>query len=172
MRAGVLWNHALAAAVAAEELARTTEAVDLALAFQLGLLHDIGRFALAQITPRRYGRIDSLLTGDALVDAERNVLGITHPEAGYLLACRWDFPPEIAEAIRYHQFPNHASLAKPTVNIVALASRMAETYHQDAQSNVPFRDRCTWSSSALTLDAATENQVYAETVRAMQNTLN
>src|SRR5207245_9119304 len=40
-----LWHHALAVAIATEELARATRRIEPSLAFLPGLFHDVGRIA-------------------------------------------------------------------------------------------------------------------------------
>ncbi|MBE0557173.1 MAG: HDOD domain-containing protein, partial [Proteobacteria bacterium] len=51
-----------------------------------GLLHDIGRPALAEAAPGHYAKIDPELQDSDLVAEEEKLIGISHPEAGYELA--------------------------------------------------------------------------------------
>jgi len=91
--------------------------------FAAGLLQDIGRVALAEVAPERYAKIDSSLTGTDLIKAEEEVLGITHPEAGYVLTSEWGLPGEIVEAIRFQHMPEQATEAREMAAVVALTDR-------------------------------------------------
>ncbi len=96
--------------------------------FTAGLLCEIGRFALAQCAPARYEKIPSTLDDAALCAAEEKLFGIGHPEAGYLLAERWDLPDDLAEPIRFHLTPERAQTSPQQTAVIALASRLAEAH--------------------------------------------
>src|SRR6185436_13768771 len=94
--------------------------------FSAGLLHDIGRVALVQIVPKHYERVSPSLMGLDLVKTEGEVLGLTHTEAGYELALHWGLPPELAECIRFHHTPQHASEERRVIaSIVNIADAVA-----------------------------------------------
>jgi HD-like signal output (HDOD) protein len=105
-----LWNHALATAIAAEELARTTRRVDPARAFLPGLFHDVGRIAFLLTDGMSFDVIQDLVTSgeaDALA-CEREWYGFTHAEAGAILAEDWGLALDQCEAIRWHHTPADA----------------------------------------------------------------
>lgn len=58
----ILWRHNLACALIAEELA-SAGFMDKDIAYTSGILHDIGRFALAAIRPHEYGAFLILILG-------------------------------------------------------------------------------------------------------------
>jgi len=64
--------------------------------------------------------------GEALKEAEEKLLGIGHPEAGYVLATHWNIPEQIAEVIRFHESPQRAPEQQNVAAIVNLAARIAE----------------------------------------------
>jgi HD-like signal output (HDOD) protein len=86
-----------------------------------GLLHDIGRLALAEAAPGNYKKIDPELCDTDLAEAEAQLIGISHPEAGYELALHWNLPDDIADTIRYHHAPELCSKPSEILPIVALA---------------------------------------------------
>lgn len=105
------WKHALATGCAAQLLASTkTGAAALVRpeeAFLCGLLHDLGKIALAAGFPRTYDRIVqkadmSLL---AIADVERQVFGLDHTVAGRRLAAHWKLPTMIEECVWLHHQP-------------------------------------------------------------------
>ena len=109
----LLWEHSSAAGPVAAALAgRYGTGVDPDECFMVGLLHDIGRTALANSEREDYtallSRVDA---GDvALVAAEREAFGFDHAELGARVAERWKLPPRVVTVIRHHHDP--AALGK------------------------------------------------------------
>ncbi len=120
-----LWQDSVSAAAAGVALAEISGLRRTAGVFTAGLLHDIGKAALAQVAPEQYARVDSSLDGDALLQAEEETLGISHPEAGYALASNWGFPADLSEAIRFHHHPEQAESAKRLAAFTALGASLA-----------------------------------------------
>ncbi|MBI5924311.1 MAG: HDOD domain-containing protein [Aquabacterium sp.] len=102
----IFWRHALGAALAGQALARSQH-LNPDLGFTVGLLHDIGQLALACIVPERLATVaDFKHQHDCInIDAEQAVLGTDHTVVGALLAERWQFAPQIVEAIAHHHAP-------------------------------------------------------------------
>ncbi len=104
------WQHCLAVAAASRALAKEM-AFDLPdEAYVAGLLHDIGKIILDQRAREDYRRVLARAKGEScvFVQAEREVLGSDHSEVGGWVAEKWNLPPILQDAIRYH----HADLAK------------------------------------------------------------
>jgi putative nucleotidyltransferase with HDIG domain len=103
-RATGLWEHALAVAVVAEEIARTTRRVPASLAFLPGLFHDVGRIAFLLADSAAFTVIERIVeSGEGTaVDLEREWYGFDHGEAGSVLASEWGLAGEQCEAIRAH----------------------------------------------------------------------
>ena len=119
--------------------------------FSAGLLHDIGRIALAEVAPRHYGRVDRKLIGTELVDAEAKLIGLTHTEAGHQLAKHWGLPDELSEAIRFHHTPSYAKPEfKAVVSMVSIAEVISRSKRADSESrdDVSF-DECRESMDYL-----------------------
>jgi putative nucleotidyltransferase with HDIG domain len=96
-----LWRHLVAVAVLADTLSwgqvRGTEA------FTAGLLHDIGRLAMAAQHPTKYaGVVRAAHYGIDTDLAERRVFGLTHVEWGATIGRQWGFPDQMVEAISSH----------------------------------------------------------------------
>jgi HD-like signal output (HDOD) protein len=78
-----LWKHSVASAQLCETFARLLHNPDLPTpeeVYVVGLLHDIGRFALLDAATFSYARVvaESKSSGRPLVQVERERLGITH----------------------------------------------------------------------------------------------
>jgi HD-like signal output (HDOD) protein len=105
-----LWRHALASAVASEEVARRTRLVDPQTAFLPGLFHDVGRIAFLLADGAAFEVIHGLAAegeGDA-PELERGWYGFDHAEAGAILAEDWGLAAEQCEAVRWHHRPGCA----------------------------------------------------------------
>lgn len=102
----VFWRHSVGTALCARGLARRL-GLNVDEAFTGGLLHDVGRIALACCFPRHTAAVAAYQAQfDCLtIDAERALLGIDHAAVGQLLAERWRFPPSLCQAIGQHHAP-------------------------------------------------------------------
>lgn len=158
------WDDATFGAFAARTISQAVGRRLDGAAFTAGLLHDIGRFALAETASQRYANVPRRLRGEELLNAENEHLGIAHPEAGYLLALQWDLPRDIAEAIRLHHHPVAASEASPLAGITALAAAMAEARHHGLN---PL-EVCGPVLQQLELPLSTGLQIYSSAVKTMQ----
>ncbi len=109
-------------------------------AWAAGLLYAIGRLALIEVAPDLYEQVGPELEGQALMDKEKEVIGTTYPEAGYMLAESWRLPAEIADPIRLHRNPEQApEETRDIVVTAALAAAMVDHYEPSAEDqSVPF----------------------------------
>lgn len=97
------WQHALTMAVAAARLSETSPALERDTAYAAGLFADLGVLVLAQLEGERYTSLFRQTShGPGLVEAERHRFGFGHPAVGARLLERWEFPPALVAAIRYH----------------------------------------------------------------------
>jgi HD-like signal output (HDOD) protein len=120
--------------------------------FTAGLLQNIGRVALAEVVPHRMGKVEPDLEGLELIEAEENEFGISHTEAGYFLVSEWGFPPELAEAIRFHHKPKFADAAPEMVAAVTI-SDWAATADPAALTDVArFQTECSEPLKMLDLN--------------------
>jgi HD-like signal output (HDOD) protein len=126
-RAEHLWNHALAAGIAAEELARVTRRVEPATAFLPGLFHDVGRIAFLLADPLAYDVIRGLVHEGAgsPSDLERSWYGFDHAEAGAILAEDWGLGTDQCEGIRWHHRPAEAETGRHLAAILEASDALA-----------------------------------------------
>jgi putative nucleotidyltransferase with HDIG domain len=115
------WWHSMAVAVCSRSMAARW-GLDRELAFTAGLLHDIGRLALAVVEPDRLEEINARAASADLLDAEREVLGYDHAMLGAELAKRWNFPEAIQDVMLHYSEPEPM---QPMVRLVHLACSMA-----------------------------------------------
>ena len=121
-----LWQHSVAVGLTAKGvsvLARRHGQAETA--FLTGLLHDIGKIALDTCFPEAYASVlQKVADGAFFVEAEREVLGMDHAEAGSLLAAEWSFPQAIIEVIRDHHDPKPEDFLP---NLIHLADLLVRT---------------------------------------------
>ncbi|CAN5569525.1 HDOD domain-containing protein [soil metagenome] len=99
-----LWMHALTVATAARELATELRSPDEGACFTAGLLHDMGKIALAKLAPDRFAEACALIAdqGIAQEEAERLSGLAPHDRIGAHLAKQWRFPANLATPIEQH----------------------------------------------------------------------
>ncbi len=101
---GDLWKHSVASAVVARQLAPKIAGTNPSAAFTTALLHDIGKRFMSSFVADELKRIVVMVDVKKLtfVEAEKKVLGMTHAELGAMILERWEFPEEMAAAVRSH----------------------------------------------------------------------
>lgn len=152
---GAFWRHSIGAALAARALARGLQ-LDEDLAFTAGLVHDIGRLALATHFPLEMSAAieQALGTDTDLHTSERAVLAIDHADVGALIARHWHFPPEVVHAIGQHHRPDAAGTQPTLTDIVHLADAITHALDLARVENesVPAIDLLAWDRLALRPD--------------------
>lgn len=128
LKANQLRRHALTTASAAETLARAGLLPEdgAAMAFTVGLLHDIGKLLMVQaLPPQAQAAIREHISteGKGSVEAEREVLGTDHAEVGACLLYVWRLPDVIVEAVANHHRPVAGAAARLS-GIVHVANRL------------------------------------------------
>ena len=83
-------------------------------AFTAGIIHNVGRLALAQHRPDQLGGAvrTALEEGRTIHDVQRDRFGFTDADLGAALAEAWEFPPPFCEAVRFHA-SSERSLREP-----------------------------------------------------------
>jgi len=140
------WRHAVATGLVARALAQQHH-FDQDQAFTAGLLHDIGRLAMATHFPeatadamRRASKLDV-----ALHEIEQDLLGTDHSIVGALVAAQWHFPPEVVNAIAGHHSPEESGTTS-LADIVHVADAVAHALDLagDPHEMVPHVQAATW----------------------------
>ena len=125
-----LWKHAVASGVFARYLADELKTVNREEAFIAALLHDIGKGVLARNLSQPFSQIVEKVVNEGAdeLHLERQVLGVSHVEAGYLLMQQWRFSDATIEALVYHHNQPDYEGRNPLVPIVSLANKMAHLH--------------------------------------------
>ena len=160
------WKESMFCASASKQIAVACGEQKPSAVFTAALLSDIGRFALAEAAPERYAKLDRTLVGIALKDAEEELLGIGHPEAGYVLATHWNLPDQITEIIRFHENPDRAAEYRDFTAIVSIAARMSEFQFAEQDFGEEQFESLSESLDILGLSSKDAARLYADIVRA------
>jgi len=99
------WQHSIACAACAREIATKIAPATAEDAFAAALLHDLGKVVIDQqlCVGGEYQQVlDRIANGQSLISSEREVLGFDHAQLGKLLAEKWNLPPRLAAAIADH----------------------------------------------------------------------
>lgn len=108
--------------------------------YLLGLLHDLGRLVLDRLYPDEAAALEGL-EERALLEQEIQHMGITHAEAGAMVASAWRFPDAVRLAMTaHHDEAVLEALGLPDdqvrqVQLVSAADRLAERWERGGFSD-------------------------------------
>ena len=96
-----------AAGFAAQALAKRSGYRAAEEAFVAGLLHDLGKVVLNLYLTKLFATVAGRAETQhvAFMDAERSVLGFDHAQAGAQVLEKWNLPPVLVSAVRWHHAP-------------------------------------------------------------------
>ncbi|MEM9444685.1 MAG: HDOD domain-containing protein [Verrucomicrobiota bacterium] len=130
-----LWRETLRSSFAAKELVGECKAltIDPNLAFTVGLLSHMGRFALMNWPSEETLKIPELMQKDRVPyhEAEYSVLGTTSSVIGYILLEQWNLPKEMAEATYFKDFPEYSSDAEKLSYLSYMAGVCADLVDEE-----------------------------------------
>ena len=134
LEAAAFWRHAFLCARLTAAIAKSLKSPWQPLAFEAGLFHDIGKAALAMLTPEPFAAAlhQVQAQGAFVLEAERRELSVDHALAGKWLAEAWDLPEAVRFAIWLHHHPAkalaHTDYPLPLIDMVSLANLLAHRH--------------------------------------------
>ncbi len=122
-----LWTHSVTTATAAKLLAKRAKYPQSETAFTAALMHDVGKIILARFIPQGLAEIVGVVETEhlAMYDAEKKILGLSHPALGAWVLGRWSLPAPVVEAVEFHHHPTRAQNSFDLAGIVYLANILA-----------------------------------------------
>ena len=103
-------RHALCTAIATEALAEITGKMDASIAYTAGLVHELGKLAVAHSCGAFFPQVRTLQHQRNVTweQAEKEILGYEHAEVGARLLRAWRFPELMISAAEFQHRPAQA----------------------------------------------------------------
>ncbi|MCW5805984.1 MAG: HDOD domain-containing protein [Deltaproteobacteria bacterium] len=138
-----LWIHSLTVATAAKELATEVRFADAGACFTAGLLHDMGKIALAKVDGTRMRAVfDSIKNEGLSVEAAEAKHSLApHDRVGSRLARQWKFPATLATPIEAHHNVHRTDVRERLApNLRTITEIVAAADHLSRACTIPFSD--------------------------------
>jgi HD-like signal output (HDOD) protein len=122
-----IWRHNLAVALIADQVA-SVGYMNRDFAYTSGVMHDIGRLALAVVRPKEYSLLLGAHSGSpaSILNAERELFGWDHCEAGRQLIIDWKLPTEFISIVANHHAPRMKDDPWSMADVINVSCRMAD----------------------------------------------
>jgi putative nucleotidyltransferase with HDIG domain len=172
-----LWTHSLAVATCAELIAERVGFRQSGVCFTAGLLHDVGKIALAKAVPKEFGAAldDAQQYGKSMSRAEKDAGLPSHDKIGSRLAQKWKFPFELALPIQHHHGVHRRSVRTELapklmsiVDIVAVADAMALVYQLGDSGSVAPDKLDPQMLERVGLSISSIDAVYSQVMRKLE----
>jgi putative nucleotidyltransferase with HDIG domain len=134
------WKHSLAVAVTSKSIAYSSRVNSPDNCFVGGLLHDVGKVIMAQYFRDLFTSVWTTSKQEAIsfYEAEQKVMPTHHAAIGARLASRWQLPPGLVEAIRWHHDCQFDSRNAEVALIIHLANIIVNSYTDDPECVIDF----------------------------------
>lgn len=118
-----LWEHSLACAICSRIIAQDMGMKDPEEVSCAGLLHDLGKVAIALEIPGIYQNYmeEAKEKRLPLYQIEDEHLSFTHAHAGGWMTRKWNFPKTLIDVIEFHHKPQLSKVAPDYSNVVHIA---------------------------------------------------
>jgi putative nucleotidyltransferase with HDIG domain len=122
-----VWSHSMATALIADQLAASAGSA-AKLLYTAGLTHDIGRLGMMLGSGRKYAELLSQPVRDVAegMALEEERFGLSHCQAGLVLARKWGLPSGLQDCIGLHHDPPNAAGGE-LLYLTQIACRMADS---------------------------------------------
>jgi HD-like signal output (HDOD) protein len=125
-----LWKHSVSTAAIARLIVKEYGILTGGKEFTAALMHDMGKIVLVQYFPKELVMIGRMIKEleQHDIDAEEQLVAISHPEIGGLLGEKWRLPLDYVEVMRLHHAPQNAQINPELVSVVRFADLLAEQW--------------------------------------------
>ena len=151
-----LWRHSLGCAVLGRRLAIAASISDPEEVMVAGLLHDLGKVALAYVAPSDYAAAVQLAKNNHLYigAAELEVFGVSHARVGGWLCEAWHFPARLSQPLIYHHEPHRAKAGDDVAAAIHVADILARGmgYGDAGDDSLPAFERPAFERLGLSMN--------------------
>jgi len=136
------WLHSVLTARLTERIAGAYRPIT-GKEYLAGLLHDSGKVFMEHFFPQEFESVVmyAMERGCGMLEAEKRLLEITHPEISALLCEKWGLQREIVRSIRFHHEPNSPFNKDPIdpdqEKLLAACICVADILANICQANIP-----------------------------------
>jgi HD-like signal output (HDOD) protein len=169
-----LWRHNLACGLVAEQLA-SAGFMDRDIAYTSGVMHDLGRLALAVLRPKEYGLLLGSYSGppESILKAERDLFGWDHCAAGRELIADWKLPEDFGAIAGEHHCRRAEGGSWEMTDLINVSCRMADaagypafpgcetSRFEDLLKELPTQERRLFHSTVETLTFEVTKRIEA-----------
>jgi putative nucleotidyltransferase with HDIG domain len=140
------WQHCIGTAILTREVISALRAPTDEVDYVAGLIHDVGKIAMAAACPEHFEAIYCSQRGREAADLrelERQILGLDHTELGALYLKSHNLPDVLVDISRFHHQPECAGHNAPLVAAVQIADllvRHANIGHSGNRAGVGDND--------------------------------
>jgi HD-like signal output (HDOD) protein len=122
-----LWAHSIGVGVVTRNIGIAIGEKKIENYFLAGIFHDIGKIIFLEFAAPDYQKVINLVNEKnmRISDAEKEIFGIDHAGAGYILAEKWRLPHSIQDVILYHNAGSKYNETNPMLASVHLADIIA-----------------------------------------------
>lgn len=153
-RREAFWRHSVGTGAACRVIAREVGFSALEDFFIAGLLHDVGKIILDQYLHDDFVRIlDVVKNEDCLfLEAEREVLGVTHADIGGWLFQNWRLSKGLVQAVAHHHNPALADDAVKITSVIHLGDIVCRALQcgSGGDDRIPRVSPAAWEALGLT----------------------
>jgi putative nucleotidyltransferase with HDIG domain len=120
------WQHCIGTAILTRELIASSQSPAAEMDYVAGLLHDVGKIAMAAAFPAHFDAIYAHGAGrENLLQTEREFLGMDHAELGARYLQQHQLPAGLICTARHHHAPLQAAGHQHLVAAVEVANLLA-----------------------------------------------
>lgn len=142
------WQHCIGTAILTRELLTSSQSPAAEMDYVAGLLHDVGKIAMAAAFPDHFEIIYAQGGGtDNLVETERRILGMDHAELGARYLVQHQIPANLICAARYHHNPLQVVEQRHLVAAVEVADILARFTGTGKSGNTQVVADGSWTES-------------------------
>ncbi len=172
-----LWTHSLAVGSCAEIIAEHIRFSQTGACFTAGLLHDVGKIALAKAVPEHFGIAldDAAQNGKSMSDAEKDAGLPSHDKVGSRLAKKWKFPLELAMPIEHHHSNHRESVRRALapslvtlVDIVSVADELARMFSLGESGSPAPEEQDVEALERVGLSTLKVDEIYSQLMRKLE----
>ncbi len=140
-RKGHMMKHSICCASLAKTISREKKMGNdySHVAFTAGLLHDIGKVMLSQYAFESFNLIMDRIRDEktTFIDAEREILGFDHAQAGGMITRGWNLPEALTEAIMLHHRPEESETDPGLASTIHLSDYICSMFGEGCAVDEP-----------------------------------